>query len=137
MTQEQPGQSLEEPWGNDGVGHLRVLARTHLAAGSAEEHDAREYCAGVLRNLGFAATSEPFEYSGFPGRYGTAVAGAIAAVSVLVTFWLAVVEGAIVAASIAFGAGLVLLVLFVWSMLGDGVLELPWLRSTRKRVSAE
>jgi acetylornithine deacetylase/succinyl-diaminopimelate desuccinylase-like protein len=136
MTQEQPGQSLEEAWGHDGVGHLRALARTHRAAGSAEEHEAREYCAGVLRNLGFVVTSEPFEYSAFPGKYGTAAAGAIAAVSVLVTFWLAVVEGAIVAASIAFGAGLLLLLLFVWSMLGDGVLELPWLRSTAHNLVA-
>lgn len=136
MTQEQPGQSLEEAWGHDGVGHLRALARTHRAAGSAEEHEAREYCAGVLRNLGFVVTSEPFEYSAFPGKYGTSAAGAIAAVSVLVTFWLAVVEGAIIAASIAFGAGLLLLLLFVWSMLGDGVLELPWLRSTGHNLVA-
>lgn len=136
MTQDQPGGSPEEAWGHDGVGHLRVLARTHRAAGSAEEREAREYCAGVLRNLGFDVTSEPFEYSAFPGRYGTAVAGAIAAMSVLVTFWLAVVEGAIVAASIAFGAGLVLVALFVWSMLGDGVLELPWMRSPAHNLVA-
>jgi hypothetical protein len=90
----------------------------------------------VLRNLGFVVTSEPFEYSAFPGKYGTSAAGAIAAVSVLVTFWLAVVEGAIIAASIAFGAGLLLLVLFAWTMLGDGVLELPWLRSTGHNLVA-
>jgi acetylornithine deacetylase/succinyl-diaminopimelate desuccinylase-like protein len=136
MTPVPPGQSRVVAWGHDGVGHLRALARTHRAAGSAEEHEAREYCAGVLRNLGFVVTSEPFEYSAFPGKYGTAAAGAIAAVSVLVTFWLAVVEGAIVAASIAFGAGLLLLVLFAWTMLGDGVLELPWLRSTAHNLVA-
>jgi hypothetical protein len=128
MTRERSGESVEEAWGHDGVGHLRALGRTPRAAGSEEEHEAREYCAAVLRNLGFEVSSEPFSYSSFPGRYATSVAAAIAAISVLVAFWLAVVEGAIIAASIAFGAGLVLLALFVWSMLGDGVLDLPWLR---------
>jgi acetylornithine deacetylase/succinyl-diaminopimelate desuccinylase-like protein len=137
MTHERAGQSLEEAWGHDGIGHLHALGRTHRAAGSVEEHEAREYCAGVLRNLGFETASEPFEYSAFPGRYGTSVAGGIAAVSVLVACWLAVVEGAIGAATIAFGAGLLLLVLFVWSMLGDGVLELPWLRSTAHNLVAQ
>ena len=136
MTEDQPGRSPEEPWGSDGIGHLRALGRAPRATGSAEEHEAREYCSAVLRNLGFVVESEPFSYSAFPGRYGTAVAGAIAALSVLVTFWLAVIEGAIVAASIAFGAGLLLQVLFVWSMLGDGVIELPWLRSTGHNVVA-
>jgi hypothetical protein len=127
MTRELSGQG-EEVWGHDGVGHLRVLGRTPRAAGSNEEHEAREYCAAVLRNLGFEVSSEPFSYSAFPGRFGTSVAAAIAAISVLVAFWLVVIEGVIFAAAIAFGAGLLLLVLFVWSMLGDGVLELPWMR---------
>jgi hypothetical protein len=113
-----------------------VIGRVARAAGSSEEHEAREYCSAVLRNLGFQVSNEPFSYSAFPGRYGTAVAGAVAALSVLVTCWLAVVEGAVVAASIAFGAGLALLALFVWSMLGDAVLELPWQRSTAHNLVA-
>ncbi len=129
MTQEKPDPSLEEPWGHDGVTHLRELARAPRAAGSAEEREAREYSAAVLRNLGFEVTLESFSYSTFPGRYGTPVGGAIAAASVLLTFWLVMIEGAVVAGSIAFGAGLLLLVLFVWSMLGDAVLELPWSRA--------
>ena len=123
MTQEKPDQSLDEPWGHDGVTHLHELGRAPRAAGSAEEREAREYGAAVLRNLGFDVTLESFSYSTFPGRYGTPVGGAIAAASVLLTFWLVIIEGAVVAGSIAFGAGLLLLVLFVWSMLGDGVLE--------------
>jgi hypothetical protein len=55
---------------------------------------------------------------------------------VLVAFWLATVEGAPQAAAIAFGAGLVLLVLFVWILLGDGVLDLPWLRATGENLTA-
>ena len=129
MTQEKPDQSLDEPWGHDGVTHLHELGRAPRAAGSAEEREAREYGAAVLRNLGFDVTLESFSYSTFPGRYGTPVGGAIAAASVLLTFWLVMIEGAVVAGSIAFGAGLLLLVLFVWSMLGDGVLELPWSRA--------
>jgi hypothetical protein len=136
MTQQLPGQSLEQAWGSDGVGHLRALGRTPRATGSAEEHEAREYCSAVLRHLGFEVVSEPFSYSAFPGRYGPAVAGAIGALFVLVTCWLVVIEGATAAASIAFGAGLLLLVLFVWSMLGDGVLELPWLRNTAHNLVA-
>ena len=129
MTQEKPDQSLDEPWGHDGVTHLRELGRSPRAAGSAEEREAREYGAAVLRNLGFDVALESFSYSTFPGRYGTPFGGAIAAASVLLTFWLVMIEGAVVAGSIAFGAGLLLLVLFVWSMLGDAVLELPWSRA--------
>jgi len=136
MTPELTDRSGEEAWGTAGVAHLQVLARAPRAAGSAEEREAREYCAGVLRDLGFERSIESFSYSAFPGRYGTPVAGAIAAASVLVAFWLATVEGAPRAAAIAFGAGLLLLVLFVWIMLGDGVLDLPWLRVAGENLIA-
>jgi len=78
MTPQLPEGSEDEAWGTDGVVHLRVLARAPRAAGSAEEREARTYCAGVLRELGFECSIEPFSYSAFPGRYGTPVAGAIA-----------------------------------------------------------
>lgn len=136
MTHRPSDQSLEDPWGHDGVAHLHVLGRAPRAAGSSEEREAREYCAAVLRNLGFDVSTESFAYSGFPGRYGTPVAGAIAAATVLVSAWLAVIEGAVVAASIAYGAGLAVLVLYVWSMLGDAVLELPFLRAEGQNLIA-
>jgi hypothetical protein len=136
MTPQSPDRREEELWGTDGITHLGVLARAPRAAGSAEEREARTYCAGVLRELGFDCSIEPFSYSAFPGRYGTPVAGAIATVSVLVAFWLATIEGAPRAAAIAFGAGLALLVLFVWVMLGDGVLDLPWLRAAGENLIA-
>ena len=136
MTPELPDRSQEAAWGTAGVAHLRELARAPRAAGSAEEREARGYCAAVLRGLGFECSIESFSYSAFPGRYGTPVAGAIAAASVLVAFWLATVEGAPRAAAIAFGAGLLLLVLFVWIMLGDGVLDLPWLRVAGENLIA-
>jgi hypothetical protein len=136
MTPEQSDRSEEAGWGTNGVAHLRVLARAPRAAGSAEEREAREYCAGVLRDLGFERSIETFSYSAFPGRYGTPIAGALAAASVLAAFWLATVEGAPLAAAIVFGAGLLLLALFVWMMLGDGVLDLPWLRVAGENLVA-
>ena len=136
MTPELPDQSAEAVWGTNGVAHLRVLARAPRAAGSAQEREAREYCAGVLRDLGFERSIEPFSYSAFPGRYGTPVAGAIATASVLAAFWLATVEGAPLAAAIVFGAGLLLLALFVWTMLGDAVLDLPWRRVAGENLVA-
>ena len=136
MTPELPDRSEEAAWGTAGVEHLRVLARSPRAAGSAEEREARVYCAGVLRDLGFECSIESFSYSAFPGRYGTPIAGAIATASVFAAFWLATVEGSPRAAAIAFGAGLLLLVLFVWLMLGDGVLDLPWLRVAGENLVA-
>lgn len=136
MTHRRPDQSFEEAWGHNGVAHLRVLARAPRAAGSAEEREARAYCAGVLRELGFECSIESFSYSAFPGRYGTPVAGAIATASVLAAFWLATIEGAPRAAGVAFGAGLVLLGLFVWLMLRDGVLDLPLMRATGENLIA-
>ncbi|HMC55660.1 MAG TPA: M28 family peptidase [Gemmatimonadaceae bacterium] len=136
MTRELPDPSPDAAWGTDGVAHLRVLARAPRAAGSAEERQARDYCARVLGDLGFEVSREPFSYSGFPGRYGTPIGGAIAAASVLVTFWLATIEGVPLAAAIVFGAGLLLLVLFVWIMVGDAVLDLPWLRADGENLVA-
>ena len=135
MTPQLP-ESEDQVWGTDGVVHLRALARAPRAAGSAEEREARAYCADVLRSLGFDCSIEPFSYSGFPGRYGTPIAGGIATASVLVAFWLAAIEGVPRAAAIAFAAGLALLVLFVWVLLGDGVLDLPWLRTAGENLVA-
>ena len=120
----------------DGVAHLRAIARTPRAAGSAEERVARDYCARVLRQSGFDVSVEPFSYSTFPGRYGTPVGGAIAMTSVLAASWLAVIERAPRAAAAAFGAGLVTLALFAWSMLGESVLDLPWLRASGENLVA-
>ena len=136
MTPEPPERSEDVVWGTDGVAHLRALARAPRAAGSAEEREAREYCAKVLRELGFACSIESFSYSAFPGRYGTPVCGGIAAASVLAAFWLATVEGAPRAAAIAFAAGLFMVGLFAWAMLGEGVLDLPWLRVAGENLVA-
>ena len=72
----------------EGVAHLAALARAPRGAGSAAEHDAREYCAKVLRTAGFDVGLESFEYSQLPGRYGTLVGGAIAWIAIAATSWL-------------------------------------------------
>jgi len=120
----------------DGVAHLRAIARTPRAAGSIEEREARAYCAASLGASGFDVSIEPFSYSAFPGRYATPVAGAIAATTVLAAAWLAVIEGAPRAAALAAGAGLLTLALFAWSMMGESVLDLPWLRAEGENLVA-
>jgi hypothetical protein len=120
----------------DGVAHLRIIARAPRAAGSTEEREARAYCAAQLRASGFDVSIEPFSYSAFPGRFGTPVGGAIAMASVLVAAWLAAIERAPLAAAVAAVAGLLTLALFAWSMLGEGVLDLPWLRAEGENLVA-
>jgi len=68
---------------------MRVLAREPRPAGGEAEARARSYCAELLRHAGFVVHEEPFEYSAFPGRWGTPVAGLVA---------LAVLVGAAMAA---------------------------------------
>jgi acetylornithine deacetylase/succinyl-diaminopimelate desuccinylase-like protein len=55
--------------------HLARLAEAPRPAGSAAETSARHYCAGILESLGFSVVEEPFEYSSWPGRWATPVAG--------------------------------------------------------------
>jgi Peptidase family M28 len=136
MTRERPDRSLLDTNILEGTSHLEVLARAPRAAGSAEEHAAREHCAGVLHGLGYDVVMEPFEYSALPGRYGTPIGGAIGAVTVLLTAWLATIQRAPRGAAIAFGVGILVLVLFAWRMLGDGVLVLPWMRARADNLVA-
>lgn len=136
MTAEPLDQRVDDAPMSDGVAHLRVLAQTPRAAGSTEEHAAREHCAGVLRALGFDVAVEPFEYSALPGRYGTPVAGGLAAAAVIASVWLAGLYHMPRAATIVFGGALLVLALFVWRMLGDGVLDLPMLRRRGENLVA-
>jgi hypothetical protein len=128
MTRERPDRSLVDTNIRDGRSHLEILARAPRAAGSVEERVARDHCARELRGLGYHVAVEPFEYSALPGRYGTPIGGAIGAVTVLLPAWLATIERAPRGAAAAFGVGLLVLALFAWRMLGDGVLDLPWMR---------
>ena len=114
--------------GAAGQRHLHALAREPRPAGSEAERRARDYAAGVLRDAGFTVRGEPFEYSGFPGRLGTPIGGAIAAASIVVPaiYGLA---GRPLHAIGALGAGMAVLTLFVRAMMRDAVLDLPLLRA--------
>jgi hypothetical protein len=55
--------------------HLARLGAVSRPAGGAAVDEARSYCAGVLRGLGFATREHPFEYSALTGAYATPIAG--------------------------------------------------------------
>jgi len=59
--------------------HLAAIAALPRPAGGDAERAARAYCAGVLRDAGFALSEHPFEYSTFPGRWGTPLGGVVLA----------------------------------------------------------
>ena len=59
---------------------VRVLAREPRPAGSESEARARAYCAERLRAAGFVVREEGFDYSAFPGQWGTPVGGLVALV---------------------------------------------------------
>ena len=136
MTPKWPDRSPSEARTIDGKAHLDILARAPRAPGSAEERAAREYCADVLRELGYDVATETFEYSALPGRYGTPIGGAIGTATVLLTAWLATIQRAPRGAVVALVVGLALLGAFAWRMLGDGVLDLPTMRSRGENLVA-
>ena len=121
-----------------GVGreHLAAIARAPRAAGSDDERAAREYAATVLRDAGYVVATERFEYSALPGRIGTPVGSALALVTVLGGAWLATMRGATVAAGLVLGGGLTVLAVSARAMLGDGVLTLPWMRTSTENLVA-
>jgi acetylornithine deacetylase/succinyl-diaminopimelate desuccinylase-like protein len=119
-----------------GERHLAALAREPRPAGSAAEERARLYSEQVLAAAGFSVAREPFTYSGFPGRYGTPIGGAIAAVVVLVAAAVGVASDGRYAPLAVLVVGLLVLTAFAWSMLGDAVLTLPIARATAVNVVA-
>lgn len=64
--------------------HLAAIASAPRPAGGEAERRAREYCAGVLRAMGCEVAEHPFEYSAFPGRWGTPAFGAAVVVIMIV-----------------------------------------------------
>lgn len=56
---------------------LRAFAATPRATGSAALHSARQRCATELTALGYVARERPFEFSSFPGRFGTPLIGVL------------------------------------------------------------
>ena len=56
---------------------LSALAAAPRPAGGVAESAARALCARELAALGFSVTEHPFEYSAFPGRWATPLAGLV------------------------------------------------------------
>lgn len=119
-----------------GTGHLAAIAREPRGAGTEGERRAQNYAAAVLRDAGFTVSLEPFEYSAFPGRFGTPAGGTAAWLAVLASCWLATGADAPRASSAALLAGLALLGVAVRHLLGDAVVTLPWLRASAGNLVA-
>lgn len=123
---------------------LRVLAREPRPAGSDSEARARSYCAAQLRNAGFVVNEEPFEYSAFPGRWGTP-AGGLVALAVLMVATTAGRAGKPTVAILVLTLGGVVLGLAARWLARRGVLAFPALRrrgvnlvaTRRNQASAE
>ena len=84
--------------------HLARLGARSRPTGGAAVAEAREYCAGVLRSLGFDVSERSFEFSAFPGAWAAPVFGLAIPVLATLTFaarhspleWLVVVAAIIV-----------------------------------------
>jgi hypothetical protein len=61
----------------DACALLARLGASARPAGSVAEAEARAVCSEWLANSGFEVFERPFEYSAFPGRLGTPIAGII------------------------------------------------------------
>ena len=133
---DSPDQIAAPDVTGQGAVHLAALARAPRAAGSAAEAEAREYCARVLRDAGFDVALERFDYSQMPGRYGTPIGGAIAWVTIAVTSWLGSTGRPAFFSALVCLAGLAILGMWSWLLLGDGVLTLPWRRAAAVNLVA-
>jgi hypothetical protein len=115
--------------------HLAAIAAAPRPAGGAAEATAREYCSTILREAGFAVQQSEFEYSAFPGKWGTPLFGVCVAGLMIA----AAREGAAGAGSRA----LAILVVgaAVLSLTGRwlgrrGVLDLPFARARASNLHA-
>src|SRR6185295_14298796 len=110
--------------------HLARLASSARPTGSAAAENAQSYCREVLAGLGFTVTPRPFEYSAFPGRFGTPV----------VCAWLAIVVTLAARASVDRAASILVAGLVIggvagWYLGTSGVLSTPLMR--RRAVNLE
>jgi hypothetical protein len=115
--------------------HLAVLGGRPRPAGTDSERDARNYAIGVLASLGFRIREESFEYSAFPGRYATPLAGAVLGIAIVSAGALSL-GGRATAALATLVAALLATAAFARWMLVSGVLDTPWMRATSVNVAA-
>lgn len=115
--------------GRAGARHLREIALSPRGVGSPGERRAREYATRVLHTAGFDVEEVPFEYSQFPGKFGTPIVGAVLGVSVCVASSLALTHAGGAVSGLILLAGLIVAGVATQVMLGDGVLTIPLLRA--------
>ena len=108
--------------------HLRAIGSAPRPAGSDADSAARRYAARILGASGFTTHEATFEYSAFPGRFGTPLVGAAGVGVIASAGHLAARDGAAIALVILVGGALVLGVLGRW-LARAGVLDLPMMRA--------
>ncbi|MDQ2767453.1 MAG: M28 family metallopeptidase [Gemmatimonadota bacterium] len=115
--------------------HLAAIAAAPRPSGGEAERTAREYCAAVLRGVGFDVSERTFELSTFPGKWGTPLFGVgVAAVTIAAAREGAMGSGARALRILIAGAA-VLAVSGRW--LGTrGVLDLPFARARSSNLVA-
>ena len=110
------------------VAHLRALATSGRPAGSESESAARRYANTELAALGFTVQEASFEYSAFPGRVATPAAGVALVVTILASAACALFSAMPHVGVVVLLVGLAGTVVFARRMMGNGVLDLPWMR---------
>jgi hypothetical protein len=116
-----------------GSSHLARLGAASRPAGSRAADEARAYCAGVLRGIGFSVEERSFEYSKFTGAFAAPAAGLCVAAFAVAIFALRPLDAASLSA-MAVVAGLV--ALFFQFVAGRGVLGLPFARAIGVNLEA-
>lgn len=114
---------------------LRDLAAMPRPSGTPALAAARGKCARALRDLGYRVTETGFEFSAFPGRFGTPLFGALVMGLVAVAgHWGARGARAFPLMVLA-GGGLALAAFGIW-LARRGVLQLRIMRSTGVNIEA-
>ena len=119
-------RSSPRPRVDAGSSHLARLGAASRPAGSRAADEARAYCAGVLRGIGFSIEERSFEYSKIAGAFAAPAAGLCVAAFAVAIFALRPLDAASLSA-MAVVAGLV--ALFFQFVAGRGVLGLPFARA--------
>ncbi len=89
-----------------------------------------------MRELGFTVKEERFDYSAFPGRLATPIAGVVLGASIVASSLLTL-AGATGVAITVLAMGVVGTSLFARWMMRDGVLTAPWLRAESRNLVAK
>ena len=89
----------------------------------------------MLRGLGYTVADERFDYSAFPGRYATPIAGAVLGATVMTSSGLVLARAPRVAI-VVMALGVACTWLFARWMMRTGVLTAPWQRAESRNLVA-